>query len=162
MNATGPQLRDIHLPQVSWWPPAIGWWLLTAAVLFALIAAVFIWLRGRNARALRRAARNELATLGARYARDGDDVALAAGLSRLLRRIALLLQPDVVADNESAWREFLSTRAQAAFTNEQVEALIDAPYRPYASFDAVALIEATRQWCERALRPRAGMAGDPP
>jgi len=161
VNATGPHLRDIHLPPVSWWPPAIGWWLLAVAVLSALIAAVFIWLRGRNARVLRRAARDELKMLGARHAQDCDNVALAAGLSRLLRRIALLLQPDVVANGESAWREFLSTRAQAAFTNEQVEVLIDAPYRPHASFDAAALIEATRQWCERALRPRVGTARDP-
>ncbi|WP_293815084.1 DUF4381 family protein, partial [Thiolapillus sp.] len=29
-------MRDIHelkMDQVSWWPPAIGWWLLAAAVL---------------------------------------------------------------------------------------------------------------------------------
>jgi hypothetical protein len=161
MNSAGPTLRDIHLPQVSWWPPAIGWWVLPAAVLLVLIAGVLVWLRGRNARALRRAARNELAVLGARHAGDGDDAALAAGLSRLLRRIALLLQPDVVANGESAWREFLSTRAQTAFTDEQVEALIDAPYRPHASFDAAALIDATRRWCERALRPRVGVARDP-
>ena len=154
-------MRDIHFPQVSWWPPAIGWWLLAAALLLASIVAVFIWLRGRNARALRRAAQNELAMLSAQHARDGDDVAVAAALSRLLRRIALLLQPNVVADNQSAWREFLSTRAQAAFTDEQLHVLTEAPYRARASFDAGALIDATRQWCERALQPRTRKTNSP-
>jgi hypothetical protein len=162
MSATGPQLRDIRLPQVSWWPPAIGWWVLAAVVLLALIAAVLVWLRGRNARALRRAARNELASLSAQHARDGDGVALAAGLSLLLRRIALRLQPDVVADNRFAWREFLSARAPAAFSDEQLDALTDAPYRARASFDARALIDATHRWCDRALQPRALRTDNPP
>ena len=33
-----PELRDIHLPDpLSWWPPAIGWWLLVIGSL-ALVA----------------------------------------------------------------------------------------------------------------------------
>ncbi|HET6906073.1 MAG TPA: DUF4381 family protein, partial [Rhodanobacteraceae bacterium] len=35
---TGPALRDIRVPPVSWWPPAIGWWLLAALVLIAIVA----------------------------------------------------------------------------------------------------------------------------
>ncbi|MFB0988929.1 MAG: DUF4381 domain-containing protein, partial [Gammaproteobacteria bacterium] len=32
------QLADIHLPEpVSYWPPAIGWWILAAIVLFMLV-----------------------------------------------------------------------------------------------------------------------------
>ena len=35
------ELRDIHLPAtISWWPPAIGWWLLS--VIFAAILAFFL------------------------------------------------------------------------------------------------------------------------
>ena len=36
--ATGPDLRDIHLPRrAGWWPPAPGWWVLGAIVLAALV-----------------------------------------------------------------------------------------------------------------------------
>ena len=154
MNSAGPALRDIHLPQVPWWPPAVGWLLLAASIVAVLAVLAFVWLRGRKARALRRAARRELDALAERHARDLDDAGLAAGLSRLLRRIALLLQPDVVADDDSAWRGFLSDRAQAAFSDDQLDMLIEAPYRARASFDAHALIAATRRWCESALRPR--------
>jgi hypothetical protein len=160
MNANGPQLRDIHLPQVSWWPPAIGWWLLAVLVVSAILVGVWIWLRGRIARSARRAAERELDTLVARHARDRSDIMLAAGLSRLLRRIALVLQPDIAAHQGSAWREFLASRGQAAFTDEQLDALIDAPYRAHATFNADALVAATRRWCENALRRRAMIARD--
>ncbi|MGH8211836.1 MAG: DUF4381 domain-containing protein [Rhodanobacteraceae bacterium] len=162
MNSAGPALRDLHLPQVSWWPPAIGWWLLAMLVLLVAFAIAFTWLRGRNARALRRTARCELDALAERHARDRNDAVLAAGLSRLLRRIALLLQPDVVSNNGWAWREFLSNRVQAAFTGDQLDALIEAPYRTGVSFDAVALVAATRQWCKHALRPRKPKARKSP
>ncbi len=154
MSAAGPRLRDIHLPPVSWWPPAIGWWLLGALILMALSAGVFVWWHGRKARQLRRAAQRELAALTTRHARDRNHIALAAGLSRLLRRIALRVHPAVVADNGAAWREFLSQRAHSAFTAEQLDVLTAAPYRAHASFDADALIAATKRWCRHALRAR--------
>jgi len=160
MNATGPQLRDIHLPQVPWWPPAIGWWVLAALLLLAIVLGIWLWLRGRPARAAKHAAKRELAALAARHARDRDDVSLAMGVSRLLRRIALLLEPEAAARGGAAWREFLANRAQAAFTDEQLDVLIDAPYRGRASFDAAALLAATRRWCERALRRRVAIARD--
>ena len=42
MNAaSGPDLRDIHLPPTpSWWPPAPGWWLLAIVVLIAIATGV--------------------------------------------------------------------------------------------------------------------------
>ena len=46
------QLRDVHLPaDPSWWPPAVGWWLLT--VLLILLAG---WLLERAWQAWRKRA----------------------------------------------------------------------------------------------------------
>ncbi|HJU26511.1 MAG TPA: DUF4381 domain-containing protein [Rhodanobacteraceae bacterium] len=162
MSATGPQLRDIHVPQVSWWPPALGWWLLAALVLFAIIAGAWAWLRSSPARATRRAARRELDELSARYARDGDAVAFASGLSRLLRRIALVVQADAAAREGRAWREFLASRGRAAFTEEQLDVLVVAPYRDKVSLDVDALVAATRRWYEHVLRPRVLIARHSP
>ena len=158
MSATGPQLRDIHLPQVSWWPPAFGWWALAALVLLAIVAGMWIWLRSRPARATRRAARRELDALSARYARDRDAAAFAAGLSRLLRRIALIVQADAAAREGRAWREFLASRGRAAFSEEQLDALAVAPYRRDVSLDVDALVAATHRWYGHALRSRALIA----
>ncbi len=58
------QLRDVHLPvDPSWWPPAIGWWVLAFA--FAAVIGWLVrraWLRHRAAAPLR-AARRELSVL---------------------------------------------------------------------------------------------------
>lgn len=161
MNATGPQLRDIRLPRVPWWPPAIGWWVLAGMVLLACAIGVAIWWRGRRERGWRRATRDEIAALAARHAHDRDDAALAAGLSRLLRRIALLLKPEAAARDDAAWRAFLTgaDRARASFSEEQLDTLATAPFRAHASFDAEALLDATRRWCDTAMRRRAWQSG---
>lgn len=161
MNAAGPQLHDIRLPQVPWWPPAIGWWVLAGVAMLACAVGVAIWWRGRRARAWRRAARDELTTLAARHAHDRDDAALAAGLSRLLRRIALLLKPEAAVCGDAAWRAFLTEacRANAGFSEGQLDTLATAPFRAHASFDAAALLDATRRWCDSALCRRARQSG---
>ncbi|HWG10297.1 MAG TPA: DUF4381 domain-containing protein [Rhodanobacteraceae bacterium] len=161
MSAAGPQLHDIRLPQVPWWPPAIGWWMLAGMAMLACVVGVAIWWCGRRARAWRRAAHDELATLAARHARDRDDAALAAGLSRLLRRIALLLKPEAAARGDAAWRAFLTEagRANVGFSEGQLDTLATAPFRAHVSFDAAALLDATHRWCDSALRRRARQGG---
>ncbi|MBS0432372.1 MAG: DUF4381 domain-containing protein [Proteobacteria bacterium] len=163
MSAAGPQLRDIHLPPVPWWPPASGWWVLAGLLALACALGIAAWWRGRRGRALRQAARQELTVLAARHAQDHDDVALAAGLSHLLRRIALLSNPGVVAHDDARWRQFLRgvDRARTPFSEEQIELLTTAPYRPRASYDSAALLAATRRWCEDALGRRATLRGSP-
>ena len=152
MNASGPALRDIHVPTVAWWPPAIGWWLLAALALIAIVAGVLLVIRYRRRLHPRRAARRELEALAARYARDRDTHALAAGLSKLLRRIALLIDPAAAARGSTGWRVFLESRAPGAFDDAQLVMLLEAPYHAHAVLDAEALLSATRIWCERALR----------
>ena len=42
------QLADIHLPEpVSYWPPAIGWWIL-AAIFLVLLVILFRTLAGKQ------------------------------------------------------------------------------------------------------------------
>lgn len=152
MNTNGPSLRDIQVPSVSWWPPAIGWWLLAMTVLAAMVAIAAIAIRHRRRMYPRRAARRALAALAERFAQDRDARALAAGLSKLLRRIALAIEPAVAAKDSGAWRAFLEQRAPGAFDDEHLRALLEGPYRAHSVFDAEALLVATRRWCERALR----------
>ena len=83
------QLLDIRgLDPGSWWPPAIGWWLVALAALFALVALRHFvqWLRRRPPRWQRDALR-QLHGLR-RRCRNQPAKQTAGELSELLRRIA--------------------------------------------------------------------------
>ena len=82
-------LRDIHLPEtVGLWPLAPGWWVL-AAVLFGVSLFFFVWIRARR-RSPNRTALALVEDLSQRFDEDHDAVALATGLSEVLRRMALV------------------------------------------------------------------------
>lgn len=62
------QLRDVHLPpDPSWWPPAIGWWLVALLILLALGWTCQQLFQAYKKRAPSRAARAQLTDLYHRY-----------------------------------------------------------------------------------------------
>lgn len=154
MSTSGPLLRDIHVPPVPWWPPAIGWWLLAALVLIVIATGVLFFTRRRSHLRPRRAARRELELLAERFGRDRNAHALATGLSKLLRRVALLIEPAAATRGAAEWRAFLADHAPGAFDEAQLATLLEAPYRAHATFDGEALLASARLWCDGALRKR--------
>lgn len=149
-------LRDIHLPDpVGWWPPAPGWWLLTALIL--LLVGGFLGLRRRyRHRRYRRLALRELERL-----EQLPPAELAAGLSRLLRRAALCHFPrgECAGLSGEAWLAFLDRPfADNPFSEGAGRCLLEAPYRPATEIDSRALIELARRWIKQ-LPPAGGRPG---
>ncbi|MEZ5577178.1 MAG: DUF4381 domain-containing protein [Candidatus Competibacteraceae bacterium] len=138
MPATNPlaDLRDIHLPEpVSWWPPALGWWLLAALSLVVIAGLLWLW-RYRRRQTPRRAALAELARLRGDFRRDGDGTAVATGISALLRRLALAHFPrtQVAGLVGDAWLQFLDrTGGDNQFSAGPGRALIRSPLSAYRS-----------------------------
>lgn len=150
MIADGPVLRDIHLPPAGWWPPAPGWWGVAALVVLA--SCVAVWLLWRRARQrTRRAAFREIDSLAAAYAQDGDMTRLAEGASRLLRRVARLVDPDAASLSGDAWRTFLHRYAHDAQTQAALDRLVATRYLAHPVVEAPALLAALRGWCRNAL-----------
>ena len=150
MIADGPVLRDIHLPPAGWWPPAPGWWGVAALVVLASCAvALAFWRRARQR--TRRAAFREIDSLAATYAQDGDMTRLAEGASRLLRRVARLVDPDAANLSGDAWRAFLHRHAHDAETQAALDRLIETRYLAQPVVEAPALLAALRGWCRSAL-----------
>ncbi|MDE1886202.1 MAG: DUF4381 family protein, partial [Xanthomonadaceae bacterium] len=89
MNApSGPVLRDIHLPPPpGWWPPAPGWWIVAVIAMCLGAAALYTLSKMRVRRRRERAILRDLDACIEANRRDA--VALAAALSRHLRRLAL-------------------------------------------------------------------------
>ncbi len=143
--AAGPELRDIHLPPPpSWWPPAPGWWLL-AALVIALLVFVSVYLYRKIRR--RRLRRRLLAEFDSAVAAvHGDAPVLAAKLSSFLRRALLGKSRNMAALSGEAWLQHLDQQvASDEFSAGVGRALIEAPYRANADFDAAALIALVRR-----------------
>jgi hypothetical protein len=152
--ATGPELRDIHLPPPpSWWPPAPGWWIL-GLLAFALmaLAAVYIYkLSQRRRRRLRLLEEFERTVAAV----QDDRSALAAALSAFLRRLALRREPAAATMAGEAWLAHLDRAVGSEeFSAGVGRVLLDAPYRAQADYDAPALIALAR----RALQSEAAHA----
>jgi hypothetical protein len=153
MPQQGPELRDIHVPQVSWWPLAPGWWLLAALVLVAIV--LFAW-RWRRRMHRRRAIGRVLAGLHAaraRHATDGDDAAFAASAHQLIRRVARTRDAASVTYTAGAWREALASMAPKRDIS-LLATLGDAMYRPGPKLDADAIASDVEAWVREVLGHR--------
>lgn len=147
----GPMLRDIHLPPAHWWPPAPGWRLLAVLLLLAAIGAAW-WLRRTAHGKPERAAMREIDALEAAHARDGNAARLADEASRLMRRVARRVAPDVAAHTGAAWDAFVRSHAPDETTRRALDALAGERFRARPVLDAPVLLAALRIWCRDALR----------
>lgn len=151
-------LRDIHLPEpVSWWPPAPGWWLLALLSLIVVAGLFGLW-RYRRRQTPRRAALAELARLRVDFQRNGDGTAVAAGISALLRRLALAYFPrnQVAGLVGDAWLQFLDrTGGNQQFSAGPGRTLIRAPYRPAETLEIAALLNVAEAWIKGVGKQRA-------
>lgn len=151
-------LRGYHLPDpVSWWPPAPGWWLL-ALLGLSLLVLLAGWLVRRHRRgAAARAAQAELTALRAALAQDGDAAACARGLSRLLRRFALVRFPRraVAGLSGEEWLAFLDAQGGGGrFQTGPGRLLLDAPYRPPQDLPVAELASLVEDWIRRNRQSR--------
>lgn len=161
MDPTQLALRDLHLPEpVGWWPPAIGWWLLSLLVLAGLaLLLVKIW-RKRQANAPRRYALRELQALEAEYLATRDPVRLGKQLSQLLRRsmLAYAARSDVAGLTGDSWLAWLDQGLPVPyFHTDGGKSLLQLPYRKpdddFGDVDIGALLAAVRM---RLSTPLAG------
>lgn len=143
-------LRGYHLPvSVSWWPPAPGWWVAALLILVLTFAAGHWWWRRHWRRAAARRARIELATLRATLIQDNDFLCFARGLSRLLRRFALVQFPrrQVAGLTGEAWLSFLDAHGgKGHFRDGLGRLLIEAAYRPSGPLPTTELMALVEGW----------------
>jgi hypothetical protein len=158
-------LRDIHLPDsVSWWPPAIGWWILMGLIA-AVVALVLIVRYVKTRKQFSRMALAEFNLITARYNRHGDAQKLLEDLSALMRRIAVSAFPDQNAAGVTgeAWLRFLddiatqqkSTKLPADFHSPLGQWLVSAPYQKRISpgqQDIQQLLLLCREWIRSVPR----------
>ena len=158
MNPTDPlaQLREIHLPApVSFWPPAIGWWILAIFVLFCLIALAYFIHRQVIKKQYRRLARKELNRIYLEYQSQKNTIENTKKINRLLKQVSVVCygKNSVARLTDSAWLAFLDERGNTqAFSQGVGKVLISAPYSQELSFsdrDANELQQCVAQWIRK-------------
>ncbi len=157
-------LRDIHLPPaVSWFPPAIGWWILLALVLLAIFAVVRSIRRYRRRRYVR-IALQQLADLEQEFNQHQDTRQLVIALSKLLRHMAILHYPahqcaglhnqDWLIFLDQPFRDKKSTNS-TPFSNGVGQCLVTLPYQSaeadasHSDINATELLDLARRWMKQ-------------
>ena len=143
------QLRDIHTaPQVPWWPPAPGWWVLAILVLLLLG-----WLAQRALGRLRVHQRRKqmlawVDHLNATVDPKRDPQAYLSTLNRIFKLVALRAFPEdrCAALAGQDWVDFLSSELKDSHPDLSLAVLASGPYDPAPQFDPGAMSELTRDW----------------
>lgn len=145
MNPDLSQLHDIHLPtSVAWWPLALGWWLLLALLVIALLLGYGFYRRYRQQRWRREA----LALLRQLQQQSLTPQALVVEYSQLLRRVAISRFPraEVAALTGEQWLVFLDQQMKVPGFQQQGRMLITAPYSATVEGDLGALSALCERW----------------
>lgn len=159
-NPADLPLRDIHLPEaVSWWPPAIGWWLLPLLLIFLLLIGwglKKLLHKRKQQRLFKHSIAEAFATIRNNFADSADQAKLIQDLSTLLRRIALSRYPraDVAALTGQQWLAFLDrTGGVTSFTQGVGSILGSGPYQLLTEeVDAEPLLQLCEAWAKQVIR----------
>ncbi|NKB31833.1 MAG: DUF4381 family protein [Pseudomonadales bacterium] len=126
------QLADIHLPaEVSYWPPAPGWWILA---LLLLVAVVYFVRRMVQLRNLRQVCQHALAELDRCYksfaGANGDPGSVRLRyvneFNSVMRRVALVHFPqaNVASLGGDAWVDFIRQKGDSSGLNDEIAAAL--------------------------------------
>lgn len=147
-------LRDIHLPDaVSWWPPAIGWWLLPLVLValgFAIYQLIKFKKQYRAKPAYKKIALGELTLIKQQFNDNESSMELLRAISGLLRRITLSYLPreKVASITGEQWIQQLNTLTpEAVFSDELGQLITNASYQKNSEFNQAALLIS----CENGL-----------
>ncbi|MFZ4076962.1 MAG: DUF4381 domain-containing protein [Legionellaceae bacterium] len=151
-NPALSQLRDIHLPHpVSVWPIAPGYYAITLALV--LICVIIFFAHHYYQRATpKREALKQLDDLLISYQNHQDAQAAIAGVSMLLKRVALVYFPraTVASLHTTEWLNFLETHSKALDFTTIREALTYGPYQPtQEKISIVDLVSFAKQWIKQ-------------
>jgi hypothetical protein len=142
-------LRDIHLPApIGWWPLAPGWYVVLMFSLLMLLAAIAVLYRQYHQGRARRQALQLLKNYEALHQKKANSQLIAAAISELLKRVALVYFPrtDVASLQGEAWLLFLNNTAKGIDFNLVKQELIEVPFKPKQQIDLGELFRLARAW----------------
>lgn len=136
-------LADIHLPeQISWWPPAPGWWIVMIITCILIFYTYKIIRKKLHQVKYKKQAREELQNISRFWQKQQNLIATASHLSSLIRRIALadtkgLESVNIASLTDEQWLLYLQQQPGLQHISLQYhDILLELPYQdPMIHFD---------------------------
>ena len=148
------QLKDIHIPSdVSWWPLAIGWWLVAFIMLALVISLLILFKRYRKKTLLLKVGLEPLDQLVADQSLSAQD--WLNELSILLRRIAINVngRSDIAGLVGNDWLAYLDGSGNTReFSEGSGQVLAKQPYQPVVEYDREAIATLSRSWVKEQYK----------
>lgn len=124
------ELKPLHLPpEVSWWPPAIGWYLLLAVVIVVLVIAWWRYRKYCAAKRLRQTITEQWLAIENEYLANPSPEVLAT-INVFLKRVAVKYYPEekpqLLTGNE--WLIFLDNSGKTHDFSKGSGKLLANPY----------------------------------
>ena len=152
------QLADIHLPEpVSYWPPAIGWWVLAA---IALVLLIILFRKFANSRRQQKICQYALAELQRCYDSyshadpaniDQSKLDYVNQFNTVVRRVALVHYPHANAASldGASWVDFIRQKGESSLmTDDIATALQYGRFQTKCDVDVDAMQSFGQQWIE--------------
>ena len=150
-------LRPLHAPEaISWWPPAPGWWIVTALVLTALIFMIIFLSRYWKNNRYRRSALHEATQIKQDYAQQ--PLQYCQQINQLLKRIGVHVWPKALTASltGTAWFEFLNAQCKRKiFSQTSITLLGQSAYQAEVDISPAAienLHNEVMQWIKQHRR----------
>jgi len=157
---TTDSLRDIHLPDaISWWPPAIGWWILLALIIAAFVFVPKLY-RRMTYTPLNKVANITFQNIVTEYKKNNNESIFVIETSQFLRQTAMsYCGRDKVAQlTGDKWVQALNgITEQDYFSDEIKQTLVNAPYQKTISIDAEQLINTVQNWLAKLPKQSKGL-----
>ncbi|MBT8063277.1 MAG: DUF4381 domain-containing protein [Xanthomonadales bacterium] len=143
------QLRDIHgAPDVPWWPPAPGWWVLAVLVLFALFLLVRHARRQYQVRKRRERLLHYIEWIETSVDPQQAPGEFLSDLNRVFKLVALRAFPDsgCAELTGNAWVRFIDGNLPENGHAKGLDVLAEGPWQRSPEFEAEQLAELARRW----------------
>jgi hypothetical protein len=168
------QLADIHLPgDISFWPPALGWWILAILIIAAAVWSIILLMRKTRQRRICAYALKELEDIYLNYQaspRATEETENSANLlfvnefNAVVRRVALWHYPNngIASLSGLAWVDFIREKGDSsAMTEEIADVIRHGRFMPSCQVDINQLQQFGQQWISSLYMKYANAADSP-
>ena len=147
------QLRPNHLPEaISYWPLAIGWWLLLASTISIISVMTYLFIIKRQKNKYRRLGLQLAKKIHKKFIEHGNKRQFAHDSNRLLKKVALQAFPrqNIANLNGKEWLDFLyQSSGNKQFKTMGAAAFGSSRFKPHQDPDVTQINPLTISWIKK-------------